>query len=146
MKRNRERLRLYDRYGQQLYAVATTLTGDPDLAEQIVMQAISVHGDGQTDLRDLSAAVWVAWLCWAPADGTDGASQPSSLPTLTSQLHALPDDQRVALALCRFGGHTYRQVAELLELPAETVARLLGDALRALVPAGTWSMGTSPAA
>ena len=38
--------------------------------------------------------------------------------------------QRAGLALCVFGGHTYREAAGLLGLPPTTVAELLTSALR----------------
>jgi DNA-directed RNA polymerase specialized sigma24 family protein len=37
---------------------------------------------------------------------------------------------RACVALCLFGGHTYREVASLLDVPPRTVAELLTASLR----------------
>jgi RNA polymerase sigma-70 factor (ECF subfamily) len=47
-------------------------------------------------------------------------------------LRALPDAERQVIGLAYFGGHTYRQVAELLEEPEGTVKSRMRSGLRRL--------------
>ena len=62
------------------------------------------------------------------------------------EIHGMLADQRAALGLYKYGGHTYRQAAELLDLPPERVARLLCDALRSLANPFASLLEPSPAA
>lgn len=131
----RRSFRALRNHGTTLHAVASMLTADPDLAARLVVLAIASCSADDVDpcLRDLSTAVAIEWL------GT-GVHHASSRPgaegvtgsSLLQEVSCLPDDQRALLALCRFGGHTYREAALVLGIPADLAARLLGDALRSL--------------
>ena len=136
----------YDEFGHSLYLLACVLTDDAKLAEQLVVQTIVEHQSGTSTLRELSAGIHVAWL----AGGQPPLSAESSpLPETSSgaltlhDIHRLSADQRAALGLCKYGGHTYRQAADLLDLLPEQVTRLLCDSLRILA---TSSFKSSPAA
>lgn len=53
-------------------------------------------------------------------------------PSVRRSLAGLPTAQRNAVTLTYFGGYTYRQAAELLQRPEETVLDDLGKGLRLL--------------
>ncbi|MBC7629905.1 sigma factor-like helix-turn-helix DNA-binding protein [Aeromicrobium sp.] len=140
---------VFDEHGNELYLLACVLTEDPDLAEELVIQAIMAHRGGPSTLREFSAAVHEAWWAWGPESRTVDRQlldDSSASETILHELHGLPDDQRSALALCRFGDHTYRQAAERLGRPAKEVALLLCEALRTLACPGERLLEPSPAA
>ena len=139
----------YDQFGHTLYTLACVLTDDAKLAEQLVMQTIVAHQSGPSTLRELAAGVHVAWLAWGqPQSPAESSPPPVTAPEaqLMHQIHSMLADQRGALGLCEYGGHTYRQAAELLDLPPEQVARLLCDALRSLANPLASRFKPSPAA
>lgn len=130
------------RHGSTLYTLAHVLAGDREHAEQLVLQAIFTGraggvtrnpADPQDGLRRLARLIYLQWCADVGPKSVPAASapQPGALagPTLLLGLKAMPHEQRAAVALCMFGGHSYRQAAEVLVLPAEAVAELLRDAL-----------------
>ncbi len=128
----RRSLKALDRHGAALHSIASLLTPDPDLAESLVVHAVTASAPGPPgDLRQLSALLVRGWF-----DGhlEEIESIPSVKRTLPDRAHGLPPHQRASLALCRFGDHTYRQAADVLGVPHATVAELLGATLRALQP------------
>lgn len=128
-------VRTFDRFAADLHAVASVLTADPELADRLVLAAVTTPGAGAGSspaLRELSARVVGDWLEGHPED------VPTIVPAVPSpldRLHGLPPDERAALALCRFGGHTYREAADVLGQPHGTVADLLTSSLRGLAAA-----------
>ncbi|MBC7595030.1 MAG: sigma-70 region 4 domain-containing protein [Kineosporiaceae bacterium] len=136
----------YDQFGHSLYLLACVLTDDTKLAEQLVVQTILEHQSGPSTLRELSAGIHVAWLAggqpplWAESSPL---AETSSGVLALHDIYRLAADQRAALGLCKYGGHTHRQAADLLDVAPEQVARLLCDALRILA---TSSFKPSPAA
>lgn len=139
----------YDEFGNVLYLFACVLTEDVKLAEQLSVQAIVAHRSGPSTLQDLSAGVHGAWQAWGNLPLSARASPlPGTSPgaLMLHEIHGLPDDQRAALRLCKYGGHTYLQAADLLGVSPEQVARLLCDALRSLATPLAPCVEPSPAA
>ncbi len=77
---------------------------------------------------------------WDRYGGAPGAALLPPAMVWVSQLARL---QRASLALCVFGGLTYREAAALLDVPPVTVADLLTAGLRELgrLAAGTAATG-----
>jgi len=123
-------LRSLDQHGPALHHVASALTADAGLAAKLVVRAVLAcrHDDVDPGLRELSSLVVLGWLGRPSQLPTDTVP----LPSLLQDVHALPDDQRALLALCRFGAHTYRDAARVLTLSADGAAVLLCTALRTL--------------
>ena len=139
----------YDEFGNILYLFACVLTEDVELAEQLAVQAIVAHQSSPSTLQDLSAGVHDAWLARGNLQLSAGSSPlPGASPgvLMLHEIHGLPDDQRAALGLCKYCGHTYRQAANLLDVSPEQVARLLCDALRSLATPLAPCVEPSPAA
>ncbi len=82
-------------------------------------------------LRAAAACVLPAMRARCPPTLLENGDGPR--PTAAVRLAHLADLQRRTLALCVFGGHTYRQAAIELGVPAGTTARLLISGLQDLV-------------
>ena len=54
----------YKAYGKELHLLATVLTDDTELAQELVVQAIMTYGLGPSSLQELSSGVYVAWIGW----------------------------------------------------------------------------------
>ena len=111
----------YKAYGKELHLLATVLTDDTELAQELVVQAIMTYGLGPSSLQELSSGVYVAWIGWGS-------------PALSGEPAG------------RYGGHTYRRAADVLGLAPELVARLLQDALSSLATPRILRLRPSPAA
>ena len=123
----------YDEFGQRLHLLASVLTDDADLADRLVIQAILAYESEPSTLQELSAGVYVAWMAWGnPPLSADRLGGTSTGAKVLHEIRGLPADQRAALGLCKYGGHTYRRAAEVLGLAPDRVARLLGEALQSL--------------
>lgn len=129
--RKRDVGELFDRIGPELCRLAGVLTADADCADELVLTAIAEHradGSCRSDLRILAGAIF---LDWASRETVDLAAE-SSGDGIVGDLRGLPHEQLAAIALCRYGGHSYRQAADLLGLPAAELAQILCAALRNL--------------
>lgn len=135
----RRAVKLYDRHGTALHTVANVLIGDQVRAEALVVEAIIAQSatriadrdDRRSSLRQLAAGAYAAWSRHPSLAGI--SLPPATAPRSSiATVYRLPDDQRVAVALCAFGGHTHRQAAAVLGLPAGRVADLLREALLTL--------------
>lgn len=132
----RRSFRALKAHGAGLQAVARMLTDDPELAARLVVRAIltgSTTGP-DPDLRELSAFLVSQWISDVAVHGwsAPGIGHATTAPVL-QEVHRLPGDQRALLALCKFGAHTYREAAAVLNIQAGAAAALLGEAMRALV-------------
>jgi len=139
---------LLDRFGTELFTLARELVDDSARAEQLVRQTITARRFSLFRHRDPEAKVFarefaglIYLLCFSVDSTTlpslwNPPSSDSPGAALRSGLRVLPDDHRAALALCVFGGQTYRQTAVLLSLPVRRVAELLREALQVLDGAG----------
>lgn len=141
-------LTTFDEHGHRLHALARVLTDDPALAEQLVLAVLLPGRSTPVDYRTHAADLHHVWagLGHLPLYAGVRAVDVSPSSQVLADIHTLPDDQRAALGLCRFGGHSFRQAAETLALAPDVVAGLLGDALRALALPGTLVSAPSPAA
>ena len=151
---------VYRRHAGSVYALARRVTGDAHLAEEVVQEVLMklwshpdrfdqdrgtlraflltqahsrsvdiVRSDGSRRRRedkdnartaeagyDLEREVWDL----AMAEQVQGA------------LHALPVDERKAIELAYYGGHSYRDVALMLDQPEGTVKSRIRSGLRRL--------------
>jgi DNA-directed RNA polymerase specialized sigma24 family protein len=124
---------LWERHGSSVYAMACALLGDDTAAVQAVTLAMvdlarTEAGDWPTDIpRYLSDRVY-----WRSQELAREPSNASRLPPIMGWLAQLARLQRTCLALCTFGGYTYREAADLLDVAPATVADLLTSGLREL--------------
>ncbi|WP_046772580.1 sigma factor-like helix-turn-helix DNA-binding protein [Jiangella alkaliphila] len=91
-------------------------------------------------VRCLASRATVASLTAERAESPNPGGRGSARAMMAS-LGSLAGQQRASIALVRFGGFSYRDVAILLDLPAGEVARLLATGLRELAWAGSASPG-----
>jgi RNA polymerase sigma-70 factor (ECF subfamily) len=160
---------LYDRYASQALAVAVRVLEDRGTAEDVVhdvfvtvWQRIDRFDDARGSLRgwlltivrnraidrlrrtratdDVVEIDALGRLRTTPNPVWEEAVRALDRETLAEALAQLPDEQRQAIELAYFGGHTYRQVAELMDVAPGTAAsrmRLALARLRATLEA--WS-------
>ena len=119
-------------HGRAAFALACALLGDEETAVRatalgIVDLACSPAVSPAGTRRALARRVY--WRCEQIAgETTRAAPQPATMV----RLRQLAQLQRTCLALCVFGGHTYREVASLLGVPPLTVATALTSGLKEL--------------
>ena len=139
---------LYDRYGRPAFALATRITGNPGLAEDVV-EAVFVQLWRDPVRYDPSRGGFPGWLLAATHHQALEATRQvaaarrcrEELAALTVRggdsdsdvsvgdrggrtrraLGALPAPEREALVLAYFGGHTQQEIAADTGVPIETV-------------------------
>jgi hypothetical protein len=124
---------LWDRYGTSVYTLACALLDN----ETAAVRAVTL---GMTDLASSAKSAstndarrsWARHVYWRSQELAGETSSTPPPPPAVGLLSQLTHIQRACLALCLFGGHTRRQVADLLDLPPTTVADLLTSGLRAV--------------
>ena len=124
---------LWDRHGGSAYALACALLGNEVAAAEAVRLAMadlarSIGGVSTEETRRCLAR-HVYRHAQEPAGETSGEVLLPPVMVWVSQLARL---QRASLALCVFGGLTYREAAALLDGPPSTVAGLITAGLQEL--------------
>jgi RNA polymerase sigma factor (sigma-70 family) len=149
---------LYDGFGLTVYQQALRATSDRTAAQDIT-QEVFVYVWAHPSRFDPDRGSFRAWLrTIAHRRGVDWVRQevarrrrevataepdtvpnPAELATTTlghavlrRAVDALPDDQRTAIRLAYFEGHTFRRVAATLGIPEGTAKSRLRSALAAL--------------
>lgn len=124
--------RLWDDHGSAVYALACALLDEEVAAKRAVVLGmtdfVGSHLSPGDDARR-SLARHVYWRCTELASETPGTP---GLPPTVAWIGQLVRLQRACLALCIFGGHTYRDAADLLGIPPLTVAGMLTSGLEGL--------------
>ena len=123
---------LWDLHGKSIYCARAPLLCDEAAATQAVTLGMtdfarSTESVSAKDARR-SMARHVYWRSQELAGET--SKRMLQLPPAMVWLGQLAQLQRACLALCIFGGHTYREAAGLLGVPPKTVAELLTAGLR----------------
>lgn len=121
---------LWNEHGQRVYALAHALLGDETAAMHAVASGMLdlVRLEGAVSPGDIGCAL--ARHVYVRCTASSGvAPRRAGLPPTMEWLDELADLQRASIALCAFGGHTYRCAAEVLGIAPSTVAQLLTSGL-----------------
>lgn len=136
----------YDAHGSALFSLARVIVGEPTQAEAIVVHVLldaetrSISGGGTPVRRHLARRVYLRCtrarlgVSSTSGDLPSGDYRPTTDPqtSIVATLSALSEQQRAVIALCLYGDHTYRQVADVMALPASVVADLIRSGLQRL--------------
>jgi RNA polymerase sigma-70 factor (ECF subfamily) len=142
---------LYDRHGRMAFGLAYRMLGDPSAAEDVVQEAfLSLWRQASTFRPERSAVrTWLLSIVHHRAvdrlrrrgSGEVSGAVLDSLPERADEsvdveqevgasleasqirqaLDALPADQRRAIELAYFGGHSHSEIARMLDVPVGTV-------------------------
>jgi DNA-directed RNA polymerase specialized sigma24 family protein len=135
---------LWDRHGRSVYALACTLLGDEEAATQAVTLGMTdlAHSTERVSAKDALCSI-ARHVYWRSQELSGATSSTLHLPPAMEWVGQLAQLQRACLALCVFGGYTYREAADLLGAPPTTVARLLTAGLREVGRSATGGAPTS---
>lgn len=124
---------LWERHGRSAYAIACVLLGDAATASQAVELAMAdlAQSGGLESARDAKRSM-ARHVYRRSQDLPADLSRTLPMPPAMVLVHQLSQLQRACLALCLFGGHTYREAAALLGVAPSTAAALLTSGLAEL--------------
>lgn len=120
---------LWDVHGPSLLAVARTLLGDESAAQRAVASALTTFYQDHGSPEPIHALRGSARYVFAHSEAIRSGSTLVSFEA-PGPLRRMALNQRRMLALCTYGGHTYRDAALLMGISADTAARLLTTALK----------------
>jgi RNA polymerase sigma-70 factor (ECF subfamily) len=147
---------LYDHLAPRVFGLAKRILRDPAQAEEVAQEALVEvwRLAGRFDPQQSSAASWVLTITHRRAVDRVRAEQASAervrrvataevpfdevVEAATSRLEqqqvrrclkSLTDLQREAITLAYYGGHTYREVAQLLDTGLPTIKTRMRDGL-----------------
>lgn len=124
---------LWDRHGGSAYALACALLGNEAAAAETVRLAMADLARSIRGVSTEEARRCLVRHVYRHAQEFDGETSGGvALPPVMVWVGRLARLQRASLALCVFGGLTYREAAALLDVPPSTVADLLNAGLREL--------------
>lgn len=116
--------RICDRHGAALFSLAYSVLLDRAEAERVVVSVIAdVCIDHDVARDEVSMRKRLAYRTFVRCLSTGATAE-------RGEMAAPAGRERVSMALVRFGGFSYRDVATLLDLPAAGVAGLLATGLR----------------
>ena len=134
--------RVYDATSAAAFGLAVRVTGDRDLAEDVLQKAFA---SVWTDARRYSARrtpprTWILAIAHrhaverlratrAEAPGASAVHEPNRTAASHRQLRKLPDDQERAVSLAYLGGYTQPEIAAMTEAPLSTVKSMTRSAL-----------------
>ena len=110
---------LWDRRSGAVYTLACALVGDEAAAGRAMRLGLAdLTHTGDSDWADDAHRQWAhhVYLRSQQVGGSATADPEASKPTWLGHLAPI---HRACVALCLFGGHTYRDVASLLDVPPE---------------------------
>ncbi|HEX9993519.1 MAG TPA: sigma-70 family RNA polymerase sigma factor [Acidimicrobiales bacterium] len=151
---------LYDQFGAFVYGLAHRVTGDQAAAEDVVQDVFVTLWErpGAWDPSKGSVRTWLGVLAHrravdrvrrevaarrreerdaerapvAPPDIAEAATSMVVAQRVRDAVDALPPDQRTAIRLAYFGGHTFVEVARVLGIPEGTAKSRLRIGMRRL--------------
>jgi RNA polymerase sigma-70 factor (ECF subfamily) len=122
--------RSYDRHGAAVFGLAERVTRHPAVAARLTAEVFAGLGE-VTDESTLEECVLVdvhrRAVSWVRQFGRQPRTELSH-----DALVVLPNAEREVIAAAYFGGLTYSQIAQQLELQPEEVTTLMRDGLRRL--------------
>lgn len=136
---------LWDRHSASVYTLALVLVCDETAAAEAVRRAWADLSVSTARPRCVDAHRTWARCVYLRSQEVGDLTPSGGWPSEgTEALRDLPPTERACVALCLFGGHTYREVAHLLGVPPMVVAELLTTSLRtAGRPAGDVSAASA---
>lgn len=162
---------VYDEYGRYVYGLALRVLRDPRIAEDVAQEVfvslwerpqgydaargtlraylgVVAHRRAVDEVRRRTAARAreereAARVDLPPEDVADIATNSVVAAAVRDAVTDLPEDQRRCIELAYFGGHSYREVARMLDIPEGTAKSRLRLGLRRLAESLS-ALGVTP--